>query len=630
MILSRVTRAPLAGRAAAAAYWTAPQLICLAVYWLGLLTWFHQDDFAWLGLRLSVHDWPTFWRALFAPMAQGTIRPLSERVFFMAFEGAFGLQPLPFRICVFLTQFVNLALVCAIARRLTGSAAAGVLAPVLWTANASLAVAMSWTSAYNQVLCGFFLLLSFWLLLRWSETGQPRYYVAQWITFLLGFGALEVNVMYPALAASYTLLCARRHFLTTLPLFVPSALFTVAHNAAAPKAASGAYAMHLDASMLYTLIQYWKRALAPSHIDVIAGWEQYATPFCIVLTVSLLACAWWKLRHGRPVAVFLIGWFLILLLPVLPLRDHISEYYLTLPTIGLAILAGWGFADAWKSRVVLRIPAIVLAAAYLAWSVPVAVIATEWRYERALMVRNLLWGVERVRELHPGKAILLAGIGSDLFWSAIVDKPFRLLGINDVYLTPGTENNIEPQPELGDPFQFVLPQRLARQAIEDRRAVVYSVSSGRLVNVTDAYLAYARTWKVEEPRRVDVGRPEFAAQLGPTWYPIEAQGHRWMPEHATVRLGGPSAAGQKLTVSGYISGDQLKDGPVHLTVSVDGVAYPPVALNQPGSAFEFAFPLSKETLGKESVEISVDVDRTFTPPGDGRRLGAVFGVFAIR
>lgn len=67
----------------AAAYWLIPPLFCLVLYKRGLTAWFQADDFAWLGLRLQVHDQGSLLHALFAPMAQGTIRPWSERAFFL-------------------------------------------------------------------------------------------------------------------------------------------------------------------------------------------------------------------------------------------------------------------------------------------------------------------------------------------------------------------------------------------------------------------------------------------------------------------------------------------------------------------------------------------------------------------
>ena len=62
-----------------AAWWTAPSLLCLALYWYGLKSWFAQDDFAWLSLHFDVQDFNGLLRNMFAPMAQGTLRFLSEQ-----------------------------------------------------------------------------------------------------------------------------------------------------------------------------------------------------------------------------------------------------------------------------------------------------------------------------------------------------------------------------------------------------------------------------------------------------------------------------------------------------------------------------------------------------------------------
>src|SRR5437773_2535980 len=209
----------------------APSLLCLLLHWRSFTAWFRGDDFAWLGTGLYVRNFDDFLRALFSPQAQGTIRPLSERAFFMAGFSLFGLDALPFRVVVFATQFANLALVAGIGTRITGLRAAGFCAAVFWVLNGSLVDPLGWTSAYNQVLCGFFLLLAFHFLLRYVETGERRYNFFQWAAFLLGFGALELSVVYSALAAAYTFLCARKYFRRTLPLFAVSIAYALLHNA---------------------------------------------------------------------------------------------------------------------------------------------------------------------------------------------------------------------------------------------------------------------------------------------------------------------------------------------------------------------------------------------------------------
>ena len=617
---------PAFKRAARAAYWILPPLFCLWVYWAGLRAWFQQDDFAWLRLRLDIDNWRDLLRVVFEPRAQGTIRPLSERLFFLVFSAIFGLDALPFRIWAFLTQFANIALMMAITLRLTGSRLAGFLAAILWLANPGLAKTMTWTSGYNQLACGLFVLASFYLLLRYLDTGRRRYWLGQWIVFLAGFGVQELNVVYPALAAAYTLCCARRHFRGTLPLFIPSLVYAAVHSWVAPTASGGTYGLYFDGAIPVTFARYWAWALTAPYLE--PAWLLWGLATLLSAALGWLAFA--QARRGEFVPLFFLAWFAILIAPVLPLREHIIEYYLTLPTLGLAMLGGFGFARCWKAQWPLKVTAVVLAGAYLAASLPATRSVAQWNYQRSRDVRTLVRGVARAAELHPRKLILLAGVSDDLFWTGIIDQPFRLVGANAVYLTPGSELSIEPHPEFGEVADFVMPPGAALRALEGKRGVVYAVAPDRLYNVTPFYERLARSaWALEEPRYVDVGQSIFAEQLGPTWREIHGR-HRWMPKRATVRLGGPRAAAERLYVTGYCPAALVAQGPLSMTISVDGTPLPPVALSTPDSQFSFVFPLPARTVGKPAIEVAVEVAHTITDPLDGRQLGAAFGTFVIR
>jgi len=418
---------------AAAAYCLIPPLLCLLIYKRGLTAWFQADDFAWLGLRLQVHDARSLLHALFAPMAQGTIRPLSERGFFLLFESIFGVRAAPFRVCAFLTQCANLALLYMIARRLTGSRAAGLYAAILWLVNSALSWPMVWTSVYNQILCGFFLMSAFWFLLRYIETGQRRYYLWQWILFLVGFGALEINVVYPALAALYAFLCARNFFRTTLPLFIPSAVFIVADRMVAPAQHAGPYALHIDGALLRTLVSYSFRTLVPWQIIEIRGGPDIF--LACLLAAALAGFTVTRLRQRDWLPVFCIGWFLVVLAPVLPLRDHISTYYLVLPSIGLAILGAYALTSvqgAWKAV------GLILAAVYVVVMLIGDSIEVTWMQRRSFDVRRMVLGVARAHQLHPTQAILLDNVDEQLFQAGVYHHPFAIFGAPSVYLTPGS------------------------------------------------------------------------------------------------------------------------------------------------------------------------------------------------
>lgn len=612
------------------AFWLLPPLFCLWVYWYGLRAWFQQDDFAWLGLRMQVHTWHDFLQAMFAPMAQGSIRPWSERGFFMAFSSLFGIEALPFRVWVFLTQFANLALLSSITRRLTGSWVAGMLAPVFWTANAALSVPMSWTSAYNQVLCAFFLLLAFYFFLRHTETGRSGFYIAQWVVFILGFGALELNVVYPGLAAAYALLRTRKHFWQTLPLFAASGLYFVIHRLVAPAETAGVYQMHWDGSILATFWHYWQWALAAARLPAVRTVPAWFVPAVTsVLTAALVGFALWRAMRRDWLGCFFLCWFVGVLAPLLPLRDHFTDYYLAIPVIGLAMLGAWGISAAFHKALWIGALASGLGAVYLVSALPVSRAVARWHFDRGESVRALALGVARAHELHPGKLILVNGVGTDLFWAGVYDRPFRLYGAEEVYLTPGSEAAIEAHPELGPVSNYILATAVVRRALEQDQAVVYQAGGPPLKNITTYYRDHvAASWKAEQPRFVDVGQKLFADLLGPEWYPPEGA-YRWMPAQATVRMGGPRSPREKLYLMGFCAGGALVKGSVKMTVNVSGIPAGVFIIGHSG-AFDQAVALPAELAGRNEIEVRLTVDRTFSVPGDPRQLGMAFGTFTIR
>jgi hypothetical protein len=574
-----------------------PLLVLLGFYWPGLTNWFYQDDFGWLNLPRDVHTFGDLGHALLAPKAHGNMRPLGENTYFLVFGSLFGVNALPFRIWAFATQMASLVLLGSIVRRLTGSQAAGFWAQILWIANCGVAPLMCWTSIYNQVLSGFFFLLAFYFLLRHIETGERIYYIAQWAAFVFGLGALETNLMYPALAAVYTFLFARSYLKKILPMFLVSALAVFIHFRFAPLAHDGPYALHLDSRILTTLWTYWTWTLGPPRLAVVRPIPSWLVALAVgTLSAACVMLIAVQARGRKYTGVFAMAWFVIVLGPYLPLSEHMTDYYVAIPAIGIAILGAWAIACAWRSTPIWRIATVLCVAIYLAASLPAARAITSWSHARGARVEDLVLGVAEIHQAQPGKIILLDGIDTDLFWSAIVDVPFRVMEIPHVYLVPGSESRIEAP--AGLVAKYVLPQGPALSALNADRAVVYRVDGPVLRNVTNRYRT---AWKAEQPRFINLGDSVFSEYLGSGWNEI-ADGYRLMRGPATLHMGGPRGVNDRLYV-GILDARQF-----HISLRIDGVDVPAELIRRDYELSEFGARLPPAVAGKEVVEITLSTD----------------------
>ena len=562
--------------------WRAAPLLLLVLYWPGLTAWFFQDDFGWLNLRHDVHSARDLAVALFAPKAHGNMRPLGENLYWLGLASLFGNDPIPFHICTLLTQVASLLLLGGIVLRLTGSRLAAFSAQILWIVNCGVASAMGWSSIYNQVLSGFFFLLAFYCLMR-------GFGIWQWIAFVLGLGALEINVMYPAVAAVYTLLFARSEVKKVLPMFLVSGLAVGLHFWFAPPPADGVYAPVIDVRVFGTFWTYWTWALGP------------LSP---LLTICAVALVFWTLRHRSYAGLFGLAWFAIVLIPYLPLPDHKSDYYLAVPAIGLAITGAWAVARAPQSGWVWRSLTALAIVAYVATSVPRAWAITRWQHERGERVRTLVLGVKQIHEAAPEKIILLNGIDTDLFWSGISDLPFRAFEIPRVYLAPGSEEGIQVPADVLS--KYTLPAALARDGLKANAAVIYELDGRVFRNVTGRFRAMADSlWRDDVPRFINVGDPVFSNYLGEGWSaPI--RGTRVMGRNGTLHIGSPRRNGESLYVGVF------RTSTFPMVIRVNGREVTTELVRKDNDLSEFRAHLPVEILASARMDVSISSDAT--PP----------------
>jgi hypothetical protein len=423
-------------------YATAP-LIGVALYWRVPFLWFVTDDFPRLALVMDarVHG---LLHVLFAPIAQGTVRVLGERLFFLTFSALFGLNIAPFLIWMQATHVAMLILILLIGAKLTRSRAAGLAAAIIWAADPNVTLAVIWPSAYYQLAGGVCLLAALYARLRWIESGSRNWRIIEWAAYIAGFGSIETTVMYPCIAALHALCCNRERLRSTLWLFVPAFLYGSAHFLMIPKSSDSVYALAVDARLGATFMKYLAWTLEPASATLRSHAEALRLPELILgaligvaLSAFLVSCV----LKRKWAAAFFLGFFILLLAPCLPMPQQQMPYYLTIPSMGLAWLAGWGIVSAWNRARTLRLAALALAAVYFIFSAAGISAQTGWFQRRGERMRMVMTAVGHIVAEHPGFAVALKGVDSELFDAGFENGPFRLIGAQQVWLTPDTNLN---------------------------------------------------------------------------------------------------------------------------------------------------------------------------------------------
>src|SRR5258706_575572 len=207
----------------------------------------------------------------------------------------------------------------------------------------------------------------------------------------------------------------------------------------------------------------------------------------------------------------------------------------------------------------MRVSAMVLTGLYLATAIADTRITERYFYDRSRRMKYLVLGLEefeKQRERSGGrlesKKIILTGIDNDLYWTGFCDDPFRLLGLNQVFLAPGSENKIDQHPDLGCPItRYIISLDDAAAAMRQGEVAAFGIDGRHLRDVTEPYFTtLSAQYTAAHPDFVYLADPAFKSRLGPTLYQAEKD-FRWMPQTATIRIGGPRKPRQVLEITGY-------------------------------------------------------------------------------
>ena len=400
-------------------------LAALLAYAATLRYEFVWDDTLLIDRSYELHQWRALPRLLtshfWAEVGESSYyyRPLTTLTFFVDTQ-LWGRRPLGFHLTNLLLHAGASLAVAALARRLTGSAAAGALGGLLFALHPIHTESVAFISGRTDVLATLGVVLAVLGYARWRDAGGTLAVLGSLAACLLGLLAKEVAVVVPALLAAYDWATGR----------APATRREVAR-------ALARYALYAIPIGVYGLVRwlalgrmvdadaaawgpFWVRALTA--LDLVGMYVRVAlVPFpdnpypLIAPTASLPSLVWWAgaaslgaalgltaiaMRRDRGVA-FGALWFWIALVPstavnLLPLAAVImGERFLYLPTVGLCVLAGLLLARALGSLERLgsgqlpAVPALATTALVVAGLLLTMVRNEHWKDNDSLFTRMI-------------------------------------------------------------------------------------------------------------------------------------------------------------------------------------------------------------------------------------------------
>ncbi len=307
----------------------APALVlAVAVHGRALGTFFAQDDITLLSRSAGL-----------VPPG-GLFRPLAQA----AFRGEyalFGLDPLGYHVVGLALHLLAVALLYALALRLTRSRGTAAAAAVLFGTSAIAFTPLHWATSVGELLAADLLLGATLLWPGGGEVAPAR----RWGAALLALAAMSCK----EIAAGWVIVVALldrgspRRLRALLPALLVSVLFVVVFVLTGQTRqldSAGAYALSGSpwflARNLSTYLA-WCAALQDPVRDVVAAADPRAWRLAVPLVVLAAMILWGRPRAERRPVEIGAGWWLAFLLPVLPLLRHTYLYYLYVPWAGGAI-----------------------------------------------------------------------------------------------------------------------------------------------------------------------------------------------------------------------------------------------------------------------------------------------------
>jgi len=419
-----------------------PQAACVAALVLAVLLVYHRV----FGYFFSQDDFTSLWIAREGP---GTFwRVLSSFAYFRAGQFLFGLNPAAFHAASLAAHVVCGLLVFLVARALSVGRTTALLCACLFAVHPALYSSVYAISSIGEILSCAFVLAAALYMLTAARPERPAGLLLATVLFSASLLSKETTILFPILVffiywqrgfglkRAVAPFCALAAVAGTYAyLFYRANIFGIRQASAAGQP----YVVSAGPGLVTSLQTYFKWTLdflEPLKRHPMNVLDQRAAVW-LLAGAALFALMLFS-RADRKKSVYCILWYLITLLPVVPLTGHPYHYYLYAPLAGLCPAVGL-LISRWlrKARLDAAVSAALVAlfafnSYILVARIERATVSTSVRrkdpvFDRAIVAGNLINDLKNVPLPDRSRLVLVSPLNV-IMEGKLTEHPYLVMG----------------------------------------------------------------------------------------------------------------------------------------------------------------------------------------------------------
>jgi hypothetical protein len=328
--------------------------LLLFVFYRGTLDdYFYHDDFvflerSWIRIPSDLGRLFSVELATYGLQEQNhSYRPISTNVYFGVLQLAVGPTPFYFHLSNLALLVGNSVLLCRLLVLLDVHPVVSVACAAVYAASLVNFDSQLWISVCQELLFQLFALLAILLFAQSEERGRVVSHIVSVSAYVLALLSKEMAVTVPALLLLYLVIALGKRPWPAVRALVPFGLaaggYLLWRSVYFDLPREGPYALSVGAFLLSHLMRYLLWSMEAIFLS--------RRPEIAVLVAALgMAALSVSTTAQRRVCAFGVSWFLVALLPVLFMPNHIYRYYLAVPMVGVMLVLG-ALTDAVVARI---------------------------------------------------------------------------------------------------------------------------------------------------------------------------------------------------------------------------------------------------------------------------------------